>query len=348
MMTVKKKDLKPFFPLFGVKKQHAAFISSSRRRFFPLPAYLARCTILLVFFLVLALSSALYGKQDCSPSNITQVVFLGTGTPNPDPVHSGDSVAIIVNHTPYIIDCGPGLIRRAAALSTDYGGKFAALNVENIKRAFITHLHSDHTAGYADLILTPWVMGRDEPLQVYGPEGIKEMTHHILEAYKEDIRMRLYGLESANNRGWKVIAREIEEGIIYKDGNVTVEAFLVKHGSWPEAYGFKFTTPDRTIAVSGDTRYCKNLIEKCKGVDILVHEVFSAEKLKIRTENWQKYHTQNHTSTYDLAKIADQVKPCLLILYHQLYWGASDADLLKEIGTIYKGKVVSAKDLEVY
>ncbi|MCK4766593.1 MAG: MBL fold metallo-hydrolase [Candidatus Aminicenantes bacterium] len=347
-MHVKKINPKRFSPLYDCKEQHVAHIAGALPGGAFFRAYHKKNTVLLVFFLVLVLSLNLYGKQDCSPSKITQVVFLGTGTPNPDPGHSGNSVAIIVNDTPYIIDCGPGLIRKAAALSTAYGGKIEALNMENIKRAFITHLHSDHTSGYADLILTPWVIGRDEPLQVYGPEGIKEMTRHILEAYKEDIRMRLYGLEAANNRGWKVMAREIEEGIIYKDQNVTVEAFLVKHGSWPEAYGFKFTTPDRTIAISGDTRVCKNLIEKCKGVDILVHEVFSAEKLKIRSETWQKYHTSNHTSTYELAKIADQVKPCLLILYHQLYWGASDEDLLKEIGTIYKGRVVSAEDLDVY
>ena len=117
------------------------------------------------------------------------------------------------------VDAGPGLIRKAGAVSPDYGGKIECLNVKNIKRAFFTHLHSDHTAGYPELILIPWIMGRDEPLEVYGPDGIKAMTYHILEAYKEDIRMRLYGLEQANNRGWKVNAHEFKEGIIYKDNN---------------------------------------------------------------------------------------------------------------------------------
>lgn len=303
--------------------------------------------ILLLFF-TSGLSFSAQGEKNCSASEITKIAFLGTGTPNPDPNHSGNSVAIIVNDTPYIVDCGPGLIRQAAALSPRYGGKIEGLRVENIKRAFITHLHSDHTTGYPDLIFTPWVEGRDEPLEVYGPEGIKAMTNHILEAYKEDIRMRLYGLESGNNQGWRVNVHVFKEGIIYKDENVTIEAFSVKHGSWPEAYGFKFTTPDRTIAISGDTIPDKNLIEKCKGVDILIHEVYSAEKFKTRPEKWQKYHSLSHTSTYELAKIANQVKPCLLILYHQLYWGANDKDLLQEISTIYKGKVVSAKDLDVF
>jgi ribonuclease BN (tRNA processing enzyme) len=96
-------------------------------------------------------------------------------------------VAIIVGQTPYIIDFGPGLIRQAAQLSPRYGGEIEALSVKNIKHAFLTHLHSDHTTGYPDLILTPWVMGRDRPLEVYGPEGINTMTDHILTAYQVDI-----------------------------------------------------------------------------------------------------------------------------------------------------------------
>lgn len=295
---------------------------------------------------VLAISGGI--EETYSPSEITKIVFLGTGTPNPDPQHSGISVAIVVNDTPYIVDFGPGLVRKAAALSPEYGGKIEALSIENLKIAFLTHLHSDHTTGYPDLIFTPWVEGRDEPLEVYGPEGIKEMTKSILKAYKEDIKVRLYGLEPANNIGWRVNAHEIEEGIVYEDSNVTVEAFLVEHGSWPEAYGFIFRTPDRIIAISGDTRPSDNLIEKCKGVDILIHEVYSHESLKDREPFWQKYHPQFHTSTHELAEIASRIKPKLLILYHQLYWGRTDEDLIKEVVDIYKGKVVSAADLDVY
>lgn len=174
------------------------------------------------------------------------------------------------------------------------------------------------------------------------------MTKHILEAYKEDIKIRVYGPEPINNQGWRVNAHEIKEGIVYKDDNVSVEAFLVEHGSLPEAYGFKFTTPDRTVVISGDTRPCKKIIEKSKGADILIHEVYSYEKFLGRSKFWQGYHSKFHTSTHELADIALQAKPGLLILYHQLYWGASDRDLIREIKEKYNGKVVSARDLDIY
>ena len=281
-------------------------------------------------------------------STITRVVLLGTGNPNPDPDHSGCSIAIIVNKTPYIIDFGPGLIRKAAKLTKRYGGKLKALKIKNIKRAFLTHLHSDHTVGYPDLILTPWVMGRDEPLEVYGPEGIKRMTKHILKAYRDDIKYRLYGLEPANDQGWRVNAHEIKEGIIYTDNNVKVEAFSVKHGTWPNAFGFKFTTPDKVIVISGDTRPCENILKYGKDADILIHEVYYKKGYDTKSEFWRKYHSKNHTSTYELAEIANKTKPKLLILYHILFWGATEDDLINEIKKYYKGNVDVGSDLEVY
>jgi len=91
-----------------------------------------------------------------------------------------------------------------------------------------------------------------------------------------------------------------------------------------------------------------NLIKNAKGCDVLVHEVYSTAGFAKRPPKWQRYHVSFHTSTAELAKIANQVKPRLLVLTHQLFWGTSEEDLLKEIRTLYKGKVVSADDLDVY
>ena len=276
---------------------------------------------------------------------MTKIVLLGTGTPNADPERSGPSVAIVVNDTPYLIDCGPGIVRRAAAA---FQSGTTSLKNENLTKLFVTHLHSDHTAGYADLIFTPWVLGRDKPLEVYAPSGIKEMTEHILAAYSQDIKVRLDGLEPVNDAGNKVNTHDIKPGIIYQDTNVTIEAFAVKHGSWPEAYGFVFTTPDRKIVISGDTVPLENLVAKSKNCDILIHEVYSAVRFEKLSPDWKKYHSASHTSTYELAELTSKVNPGLLILYHQLYWGATDKELLTEITERYSGRVVSGKDLDIF
>ncbi len=94
----------------------------------------------------------------------TQLILLGTGTPNAEPQRSGPSLAVVVGDNSYIVDFGPGIVRRATALSKQWEGNFQALNPKNLKIAFLTHLHSDHTGGYPDLILTPWVLGRERHL----------------------------------------------------------------------------------------------------------------------------------------------------------------------------------------
>ncbi len=268
----------------------------------------------------------------------TKIILLGTGTPNAEPSRSGAAIAIIVNDVPYLIDFGPGVIRRAKA---------AGIAIKDLEIVFLTHLHSDHTAGYPDLIFTPWVLGRDKPLSVFGPPGIEMMTENILKAYQEDINERINGLEPINQVGYKVEVKEIEPGIIYQDDNIKVEAFNVKHGLWI-AVGYKFHTPDRTIVISGDTAPFEKMINVYKNCDVLIHEVYSVEGLKNRPKEWQEYHANVHTSSHELAEIASIVRPKLLILYHQLLWGVKEKELLTEIRKEYKGKVVSGKDLENY
>lgn len=290
-----------------------------------------------------------WSQRDFSDSEITKVVLLGTGNPNPSPSQSGCSVAIIVNDTPYIIDFGPGLVRKAAEMSPAYGGKIKGLDVKNLKHAFLTHLHSDHTIGYPDLILTPWVMGRNEPLEVYGPEGTEKLTSGILEAYDADIKYRIYGDEPGNDTGWRVNCHEFsKDGVIYQDGNVKVEAFKVEHGTWPNAFGFRITTPDKKIVISGDTRPSRKVAEYSRDADILIHEVYSDKGFQQRNDDWKKYHSEHHTSTKELGEIASEAKPKLIVLYHILFWGSPEEELLAEIGEKYKGKVISGRDLDIF
>lgn len=276
----------------------------------------------------------------------TRVVVLGTGTPNADPDRSGPALAIVVGNDAYLVDAGPGVVRRAAqAAETDSIG---ALQAPRLRRVFLTHLHSDHTTGLPDLILTPWVLGRTEPIDVYGPTGTKRMVDLLEQAYSEDIEIRLHGGEPSNKTGYAARGHDANSGEVYRDSDVTVTAIEVAHGKWEHALGYVFQTKDRKIVVSGDTRPTDAVVRACDGCDVLVHEVYSAEKLKGRTPDWQAYHSAYHTSTYQLGDLATRARPKLLVLYHQLYWGDDDAALVKQVRTRYRGAVVSAHDLGVY
>jgi len=307
-----------------------------------------RANGVLTLGLVLILVTAVTGlaqEKTASLSTGTQVVVLGTGTPLADPERSGPAVGVVVNGAAYLVDCGPGVVRRAAAAEKN---GIKALAVEKLKIVFITHLHSDHTLGYPDLIFSPWVLGRTEGLEAYGPRGLKSMTSHLEKAWTEDVRIRQRGLEQANATGYKVKVHEIRAGVVYRDANVTVTAFPVKHGIWKEAYGYTFETRDRKIVISGDTAPTDEVVKACDGCDVLLHEVYNPHGDELKEEHWKEYFRTFHTSPAELGEIARRARPRLLVVYHQVLEKLPEADLVKQIRKEYSGDWVSAKDLGVY
>jgi ribonuclease BN (tRNA processing enzyme) len=276
----------------------------------------------------------------------TRVVMLGTGTPNADPDRDGPAVAVVVDETSYLVDFGVGVVRRAAAAERS-GVK--ALAATSLTRAFATHLHSDHTLGLADLILTPWILERATPLTLYGPRGLRAMTTHLLDAYADDLRIRTRGGEPRHQYDPRLVTvHEIKPGVVYRDELVTVTAFAVPHGAWEQAFGYRFQTPDRTIVISGDTGPDSRIDQQCRRCDVLVHEVYSGAGFAKRPLEWQAYHARYHTSARELGAIASRAQPALLVLYHQLIWSSTEEALVDEVRSTYDGKVVSAHDLDVF
>src|SRR5207245_5541834 len=295
----------------------------------------------------------------------TRLVLLPTGTPLPDPHRSGPASAIVVDDNAYLVDFGPGVVRRAKAAVLDR--HITALEPANLKVAFATHLHSDHTAGYPDLILTGWTAGRSAPLEVYGPSGLQSMTGHILQAYRIDIETRANpeGDQHGNLEGWKVNAHEIKSGVIYRDAKVKVTAFPTKHAM--ESYGYRFDTPDRSVVISWDTNPTEETIKACNGCDVLIHEARTMELFAKLPEGPHSFGAKNHTTSEQLAALATKAKPGLLIVYHAwISWWPniapsnghgfalstgelhSSPDVLqKEIGLRYSGSFVIGRDLDV-
>ncbi len=296
---------------------------------------------------------ALLPSLGVSQSPRTQIVMLGTGTPVPDPDRSGPGVAIVVDSVAYLFDAGTGVVRRAAAAGRNGVKGFAARTVAaqpspRFERLFLTHLHSDHTLGLPDVIFSPWIQGRVAPLDIYGPPGTRRLVSGILDGNAEDIAERVASSGGPSANGWKAVVHEVAEGIVFQDSRIMVRAFAVPHSASRYAFGYRIQTPDRIIVISGDTRASPNIAEQCRGCDVLIHEVYSDAGFATLPPGRQAYHAQAHTSATQLGDIATQAKPGLLILYHQLFFGASEETLLAEVRSRFGGRVVSAHDLEVY
>ncbi|MCH7904954.1 MAG: MBL fold metallo-hydrolase [Armatimonadetes bacterium] len=267
-----------------------------------------------------------------------RLTLLGTGTPNAEPDRMGSALAISNGDDLVLIDAGPGVVRRALQAG------FAAQQLDTV---FLTHLHSDHTAGLADLWLTPPVLGRTGELRLFGPPGVAALGDGLWTAYQADLRERSDGLEPTAVAGFGMDSTEMEPGDSAQIGEIEVTCFASAHGSWP-AYGYRVETAAGTVVVSGDTAPYDGIEENYAGAAILVHEVYSSAGLKSRPADWRTYHEAVHTSASELGEIAAQVRPRLLVLTHQLMWGVSEGDLVDEIERWYDGPIVFGEDLDSF
>jgi ribonuclease Z len=277
-------------------------------------------------------------------SDSAVVITLGTGTPVPNPERSGPATAVVVGQRVFLFDAGSGVMRRLAA---------AGLPIDGVTAAFITHLHSDHTLGLPDLMLTSWVMGRSTPMRLSGPPGLRRMTDLLLSAWAEDTVVRVLGLERGRPGGYRLDVRETGEGVVYDSAGVRVTAFKVPHGEWEHAFAYRVDAAGRSIMISGDTRASETLARAARGVDVLVHEVYP--ETRIATENrpggefWPRYLREVHTSDVELGRIAAVAQPRLLLLTHVLFMGATEEEVLAGIRRGgFTGRVVIAKDLARY
>lgn len=284
------------------------------------------------------------GPDESELSAPTRIVMLGTGTPIPDANRAGASVAVIHKGQAYLFDIGAGAVHNATRARYKYN--IPSLYPSQICCLFVTHMHSDHTLDYAELVYTLW-WRRPGRLQAFGPPGLQEMTAGMHAMMAPDLRTRIASSQPvANPEGYKVNVTELADGFVFEQDDLRIEAFEVDHGDIKPAFGYRIETNDRSIVISGDTAMSEKLLEMSRGVDVLIHEVISDSGLAKNSEGFQAYHRQSHTPASDLGRLASAARPGLLVLYHGLYYGVPEARILEEVKSAYDGPVVLANDLD--
>ncbi|QEM80254.1 MBL fold metallo-hydrolase [Halomonas binhaiensis] len=319
-----------------------------------------------LFALSALLPGIVYAQEENLESQATdtntRVIMLGTGSPNFRADRAGQAILVVVDKNLYLFDAGPGYMKNLNAFSGedfmppdinyDSGSDYSNSTVYGaMNKLFITHLDSDHVLGVDEMLFRPWVMGRDQPVAIVGPHGTQKLVDGLLESYQADIHHRIEGSQPANTTGYKAQVTEIDDlQVVHEDELVTVTAFPVLHGSWQhgEAFGYRIETPDKVVVISGDTRQSESLYDYYRGADILIHEVMSDVGLSRLSQDWQDYMYHAHTSTRQLAEIAEAVNPGLLVMTHPLYFGQSDEQIREEMTGFYDGDFVLAEDLDVY
>lgn len=286
-----------------------------------------------------------------------KVTLLGTGYPQPRMDRFGPSTLVEAGGLRLLFDCGRGCSQRLESQGTGVAG---------VSVIFFTHLHSDHIVGFPDLWLTGWIAGRETPMQVFGPEGTEAMAAHLTQAYGFDIHIRRDVDEKLQGEGWKLTAKDIEPGVVFQNDGVKVTAIAVDHGPVKPAFGYRVDYAGHSVVLSGDTRFCENLIASAQGTDVLIHEVMSgipasppaattpAATLSAATtpsgapvpasisSAMAARVQEHHTSPEQAAIVFSRVKPKLAVYYHVI---GSEQQIEDVTRKGYSGPFIVGSDL---
>lgn len=244
-----------------------------------------------------------------------KVTLLGTGTPIPDPDRFGPSTLVEAGSKKLLFDAGRGVPIRVRQL----GFRESKIDV-----VFLTHYHSDHTAGIPDIWLTGWLGNfRQEPFRLIGPVGAKSLMANLESAYALDIKIRLED-EKLSPGGIATVVEEFEkDGVVYDKDGVKVIAFTVDHGAAIKpAVGYRIEYKGHAVVISGDTRYDQNVIKYGTGVDLLIHEVCIVRP-ELLSNPYIKRVVDHHTTPREAGQVFSLAKPKLAV-YSHLVFLASD------------------------
>ena len=268
-----------------------------------------------------------------------RVTLLGTASgPRAFVDTAGISTIVEAGGERLLFDAGRGFMQRLVQ---------AGFPMSAVTKLFLTHLHSDHVIGVPDLMLTPWAAApeRKVPLEIWGPEGTRDMMRHLEEAFAFDIHMRRDVDESFSPDGIRMVAHDIREGKVYEKNGVTVTAFLVSHGLVKPSYGYRVDYAGRSVGLSGDTSPSENLVAACKGVDVLIHEAIDPEVLRRLIPDKARVDAivARHTTPEQAADIFKRVSPRLAVFSHS----SGTPAIAEQTRRHYPGRVEMGEDLMV-
>ena len=273
--------------------------------------------------LVVAFSALGSASNNLPKEDALSAAVCGSRSPLPSPGRAETCILISAGEDLFVVDIGDGSNDNLRSWN---------INFRNIEAVLITHLHSDHIADLPGLHQNAWVVGeRSSKLKVFGPEGIDQFTQGIEMAYAHDYVFRnehhgnaIAPLEYA---GFDTNVIDLNNPVIFDNGELRITAFRVVHEPVEPALGFKFEYKGRSIVITGDTSYTQNVIDNSMNADVLFHEAQANHMLAVMEKSLMSRGAQllatvfddittYHTSLVEAAEIANEANVKKLFFYH--------------------------------
>lgn len=260
-------------------------------------------------------------------SNNINVVTVGTGTPMTTASRVNACTVILGGNDFILVDVGPGSTKNMLSNGMD---------LSKVTGVLLTHFHSDHIGDLGEINLQSWARGRSKPLRVYGPPGVEDIVEGFNQAYKLDCEHREehHGKQIIDKKNGKMNYTILKH---YKNSDgqtftitpngVEITIFEVDHGPVKPSTGYKFKYQEKTVVISGDTKFCNNLIKHAMNCDLLVHEVICCQLISYMIYFAEKYVSKRnavmledtlnyHTSYEDCTKICNITNAKSIVFTH--------------------------------
>lgn len=241
-----------------------------------------------------------------------RVTLLGTGDPIPRPDRFGPATLVQVAGQDLLFDVGRGAATRLVQMGVSLSG---------LDATFLTHFHHDHLIGLDDVWMTGWIPPpfgrRSQPMEIWGPTGTANLLSSLEKAFELNTSTRIPD-ELLPPEGAVLIAHEFDEdGVVYEKDGVKVTAFAVNHGELIKpAYGYRVDYDGRSVVISGDTKFDRNLIAAAEGADLIIHEVaLASEELLASSKQFQRI-VAHHTTPEEAGIVFAEVSPKLAVYTH--------------------------------
>ncbi len=292
--------------------------------------------------------AGLAGPRKLEAGGPMQVILLGTGIPLPNPMRGTSATLVIAGDKTMLVDTGRNCVVR-----------LAEARIEDISAVLFTHYHSDHIAGFGELLVARGIAGADKPLPVIGPPGAKRvvdgfrMAYSLDESYRAAHHGKYWGTQATKTK-----VTESQPGIVYDTGGLKVTMFKVNHAPVDPAVGYRFDYQDKVVVVSGDTVKTSTMIEMSKDADLLVHEALDLQTVHriepiLKTADPRRAAllgdvVDYHTSTTDVAEIARDAGVKKLVLTHLVPsippQEAAEKNFVRGMSDIYDGPIIVERD----
>lgn len=237
------------------------------------------------------------------------ITLLGTGSPIPDPNRAGPATLVRAGGQVFLVDCGRGVLQRAAAIGVGANALSALL---------LTHLHSDHIVDLGDVLITRWVttFAPDPvPLPIIGPPGTADVVEAMLKAFGPDIGYRIAHHDDLDAPP-PVKVQEYTEGPVWDHDGVAIRVAPTDHRPVAPTIGFRIESGGASVVLAGDTVPCESLDELARRADALVHTVIRKDLVSVLPQQRIRDICDYHSSVQQAAATAKRAGVGTLVLTH--------------------------------